>query len=132
MFIIELIQLQTEYQYSSLFNILSLRANNLGFVVERVELLALPALVPDTPVVLVTLFADLGLYESAADAAVNGSQRHEFARTERTAPVVAFCDLAAAAHLVCGFVGTADFAGHAAEVVDFEVLVPLVGPFDGG
>jgi hypothetical protein len=108
------------------------RANDLSTVIERIKLLAFLALVPDTAVVLGVLLADLRADQPAVDALVDGSQRHDLAWPERAAAVVAFFDFAAAAHVVCSFVGVADPAGHAAEVVDFEVFVPFVGPFDGG
>jgi hypothetical protein len=108
------------------------RANDFGAIGERVELLAFPALVPDTAVVLGLLLADLCPDQPGVDTPVNGSQCYDLTRPERAAAVVAFLDFAAAAHVVCGFVGVADPAGHAAEVVDFEVLVPFVGPLYGG
>ena len=102
-------------------------ANNLLPANERVELLATPPAVLHTTVLVRVLRADLALRQPPLLASVDCAHGDLFSRTEGAAHVSAFRNAAAWADVACGEAWEAGHAGDAADVPDFELLVPFCG-----
>ena len=104
-----------------------INTNNLLPTDKRIKRLVLPPAVLHTPVLVRLFRADLAQRKPAILASVYGAHSNLLSRAERAAHVAAVRDAAARADVACGEAWEARHAGDAADVPDFELLVPFCG-----
>lgn len=104
-----------------------LNTNKLLPTNKRIKLLPTPPAILHTPVLLRALRADLALRQSALLAGVYSAHGDFLAWAEGAADVSAFRNAAAGADIACGKAWEVGHAGDAADVPDFELLVPFCG-----
>ena len=104
-----------------------LNTNNLLPTNKRIKPLATPPAVLHTSILLRTLRADLTLRQPPLLAGVYSTHGDLLSGTERAAHVAAFRDATTRTDVACGEAWETGHAGDAADVPDFELLVPFRG-----
>ena len=112
---------------STHLNLTLVHANNLLPTSEWVKPLTTLPTVLHAAVPVRVLRADLALRQPPLFARVYGTRGGVSSRAERTAHVSPFRDAATGSNVACGEAWEAGNAGDAADVPDFELLVPFCG-----
>lgn len=107
-------------------NSILLHANNLIGIVEREELLTLPAAILHASVVLFVLFADFGPHKAAVHADIDSSQSVDAIGFVPSACVTTFGNATTGTH-VGGCDILAFLSGDLANAPNFEPIVPDSG-----